>query len=484
MKMQDIMKELIIKFASEENDIAAFSLYDGDQAKDVVYQDFAKDILSAVAYFKKSGMQNQHIGIAAPNSYDWVVTFFAAILSGNVAVLMNPALPKDTLLWQCEKADVSVVFSESDMAFDDQEKSNVDMLTFKDITGMNPVSVEDVCSRDLDDTVVLMFTSGTTGKSKAVEITLRNLYVCIYTMCFMREQEGTIDAPGAERVYFGYPMFHIAGLKVMLRALYQTATICMGRGIRYMFADFKMLNPTHISLVPMSVESAIKIMKQTDKVTRKAYFGDKLTRVSSGGAAMKIDVVNYLIEQGYTVETAYGMTETTGVGTWRVLDGTHIGSLGRIGGETQCRIQDGEILFKTAGIMKGYYKDPEETSKIIEDGWIHTGDLGYCDEDGYYYITGRKKNVIILSNGENVNPEEIEARWGSCGAILECLVYGDGKGICADVYTDDESAAADFIKQYNEGMPFYRQVYKVNYMKEPLEKTGTGKIKRKENVYV
>ena len=108
--------------------------------------------------------------------------------------------------------------------------------------------------------------------------------------------------------------------------------------------------------------------------------------------------------------------------------------------------------------------------------------MGRCDEEGYYYITGRKKNVIILHNGENVNPEEIEAAFGRCEAIEECLVFGDGKGICADVYASSQEEAAAFIRSYNYKMPKYRQVYKVNYVAEPLPRTGTGKIKRKENV--
>lgn len=178
------------------------------------------------------------------------------------------------------------------------------------------------------------------------------------------------------------------------------------------------------------------------------------------------------------------MTETTGDGTWCELDEEHMGSIGKPRGSIQCRIQDGEILFKGSSVMKGYYKNPEDTAKIIQDGWIHTGDTGYCDADGYYYLTGRKKNVIILSNGENVNPEEIEAKFGECEAILECMVYSDRKGICADVYTENEKTATDFIREYNEQMPMYRQVYKVNFYTTPLEKTGSGKIKRKENIYV
>ena len=110
--------------------------------------------------------------------------------------------------------------------------------------------------------------------------------------------------------------------------------------------------------------------------------------------------------------------------------------------------------------------------------------MAFCDEKGYYYLTGRNKNVIILSNGENVNPEEIESQFGECKDILECMVFSDGKGICADVYTENKPAAADFIKKYNENVPLYRQVYNVTFSAVPLAKTGSGKIKRKENTYV
>ena len=161
-----------------------------------------------------------------------------------------------------------------------------------------------------------------------------------------------------------------------------------------------------------------------------------------------------------------------------------MGTIGRPYGETECRIVGGELLMRTPAIMNGYYKNPGETAKILENGWLHTGDLAHCDENGYYYLIGRKKNVMILSNGENVNPEEIEAAFSECPEILESMVYNDAKGICADVYTKEKAACAAFIRKYNDSVPLYRQVYKVNYSAAPLKKTGTGKIKRKENAYV
>ena len=198
--------------------------------------------------------------------------------------------------------------------------------------------------------------------------------------------------------------------------------------------------------------------------------------------SLKPSIAQFLLEQGIDVEAVYGMTESAGDGSACGLDIAHIGSIGKTLGDVSIKIKDGELLIHTESVMKGYYKDIEETEKVIIDGWLYTGDMGYCDEDGYYYITGRKKNVIILSNGENVNPEEIEATLGNCEFVKECLVYSDGKGICADIYTEDNDSVAVFVKNYNLNMPMYRQIHKVNYMVNPLPKTGSGKIKRKENV--
>ena len=267
-----------------------------------------------------------------------------------------------------------------------------------------------------------------------------------------------------------------------MMALFRGKTVCIGRGMKYIFMDLKTLHPTYTTLVPVMMESLEKIYKNTTTEERMKRLGGSLKRINVAGAASKPATCQYLMDQGLILETAYGMTETAGVGTWGEWTKEAIGSIGKVGNNVQCRIKDGEILLKSDAIMKGYYKDPEETAKVIVDGWLHTGDMGYCDANGHYYITGRKKNVIILSNGENVNPEEIEAAFGACTYIEECLVYSDGKGICADVFANDPDSAAVYIKNYNESMPLYRQVYKINYSSEPLPKTSSGKIKRKENL--
>jgi len=251
-----------------------------------------------------------------------------------------------------------------------------------------------------------------------------------------------------------------------------------------MFMDMPVLNPTTINAVPSIVESLLKVFRRaSDTLARSKFVGNRFSLICVSGAVLKPTVSSYLKSLGIEISVYYGMSEVTGAATWLQLDEDHLGATGKFCEYTQYRFEDGELLLSGPTLMKQYYKDPEETQKVIGNRWIHTGDMGYCDQDGYLYLTGRKKNVIILSNGENVNPEEVEEKLSVCECIVECMVYGDGKGICAEVYTDNQDAAAAFIREYNAQTPMYRQVYKVLYTDEPLEKTGSGKIKRKENVY-
>lgn len=479
MENNGFIKQLVQHFAAVKENTTAFSLYDGSQVINVTYPQFLDDILKASGYFFCRKIKNQHIAIAAENSYDWLVVFFAIAGSGNIAVLLNQDLPKDVLQRQCTQADVSIICSNaSHMIEFGADFGDVECLDFENIKAGMPISIDDISSSNPDDTIVMMFTSGTTGKSRIVEFSSENLESYVY------DTEITF-APNMQKVLICLPLFHIYGVIVTVAWLQRRKTVCIGRGMRYILADMPVLNPSFVSLVPSVLDSVVKILGRAKTAEeRQKYIGSNLVSISVGGAGVKLELCRYMMDIGIKVQSAYGMTESTGSGTWCIWDEGNIGSIGKPFGRTKCRIENGELLLKGPSVMKGYYKDPEETAKIIENGWLHTGDLAYCDENGYYYLTGRKKNVIILSNGENVNPEEIEAKFGECPEILECMVFGDKKGICADVYTKNESASARFIQNYNGSVPSYRQVYKVNYYSAPLEKTGSGKIKRKENAYV
>lgn len=481
MEYKGFINKQIAAFMCERENSVAFSLYDGRQVSNISYQEFARDICAAAGYFSERGIRRNHIAIAAPNSYDWIVTFFAIIASGNIAVPLNQDLPEDILHWECEKADITTICCDGSFAGTYANRfPDVKFVLFDDLKKEPSDADNPLYSTAPDETIFMLFTSGTTGKSKAVEITSDNWRYGIQNF----EEQYTMN--GMECVFTPLPLYHIVGLLHVVKTLHFNKTVCIGRGLKYTFLDMPALNPTVLNAVPAIVETLVKMMERVStNRERQKYTGCNLQKISFAGAAMKQSAIRFLQSHGYDVTVIYGMTEISAAATWgRIEDEDHISTVGKFCSCTQHRFQDGELLLKGPTLMKGYYNDPKETEKIIENGWIHTGDLGYCDEDGYLYLTGRKKNVIILSNGENVNPEEIEDKFAQCPQILECLIFTDGRGICADIYTEDSTAASEFIKNYNQDVPMYRQVYKVNYSATPLEKTGSGKIKRKENVYV
>lgn len=455
-------------------DILAFSVFNGEKSENISYRTFANDVLRAANFLTARHIRHQHVALLAPNSYLWIVNFFSILASGNVPVPLNPDVSKDTILRHCEKADVSVIFVDTSTTSDfDVADSTIKILSLNNRVDEMPMSLDEVYSAEPDETSLLLFTSGTTGTSKIVEYSTRNL------QSFMEDSQ--VYLWDVHNTLLCLPLYHVYGVSTALTCLFHYKTVCIGRGMRYWIADMPVLNPSFICMVPSALSSFVKLLKKTSTVQeRQKYMGNSLISIFIGGASVQLDLCRYMMELGVKVQSIYAMTESTGSGTWCVLDETNIGSVGKPYGSMKCRIENGELLLKSPAVMKRYYKDPEATAKIIVNGWLHTGDIASCDERGFYYIIGRKKNVIILSNGENVNPEEIEAKWAEFGPVLECLVYGDGRGICADVYTTDKPEAMRYIKAYNESVPTYHQVYKVNYFEKPLEKTASGKIKRKE----
>ena len=230
---------------------------------------------------------------------------------------------------------------------------------------------------------------------------------------------------------------------------------------------------------PMLVETIYNDMKR-GRVSRLNGLWD----LCCSSAALDPRMLLELAQNGFVVNQCYGMTETFGDG---ILNFTqvekHMSAVGKPDDHVQYKLDEtGEICIKGDCVMLGYYKDPEATAEVIDaDGWFHTGDLARVDEDGFYYITGRKKNIIILDNGENVSPEELENLLSKCEAVKECIVREKGKKICAVIYCGeaDQQTVRDFITETNRTLPLYKRMSAVEFSTEPLPRTGTGKLLRK-----
>lgn len=215
---------------------------------------------------------------------------------------------------------------------------------------------------------------------------------------------------------------------------------------------------------------------------RKDRLGELWVPICSS-AMFDPQVMLDMAEHGMFVVQTYGSTETCGDGIINYAqDAKHIGAVGQGNDYLDYKIaEDGELCMRGDSIMLGYYKDPEATAEVIDaDGWFHTGDLARKDEDGYYFLIGRKKNLIILDSGENISPEELEGIVGKCEAVKECVVKEMGKKIGVVVYCDEDKQqqVRDFITEANRTLPLYKRMSAVEFSTEPLPRNGAGKLLR------
>ena len=472
MYKNNYVQKLLRQFAEDRDNRIALSLYDGTQIVNVTYCELAKEILGVTALLRNRGMVGRHIALLGSNSKAWLVYYFAIVANGNVVVPINPGLPREQILAQCEMADVSAICG--DGADISPFYNDLMCMEFEKPSADETMALEEIAPVGSSDLTMLLFTSGTTGESKAVEITYGNMESSL------RSEDGVFQEQGINRIMSVLPMFHIAGVRGTFAMLHRYKTVCIGRGAMYLFRDMPKLLPNYILLVPMMVDSLVKIVRRTPEGELENFLGRNLKRICVGGATVNPDDCRYLMAKGFEIDCGYALSETTGVGTWGKWDDNHLNTVGKLSNELECRVEDGELLLKGPAVMKGYYKDPEATARALENGWFHTGDLGFFDEDGYGYLTGRKKNLIVMSNGEKINPEKLECYFQKASFVRECVVsYCDGV-LGVDVWTNDPEAVAQLLAEYNTKMPLAYQIHRVTYRNEPIRRTAIGKIMREE----
>lgn len=466
-----------IKLALKSDEKIAISYYENDQIEERSYRDLVRDVLRCSSYFYDNAIFAKHIVLNISNTYDWIVVFFSVLASGNVVIPINADIDHHVLSEKYEQVDADMVI------LNEKNKSDYDDIAIEKRTletimsSQQSVSVENIYEAGNDETVLLICSSGTTGRDKVIECSSDNL---MYMVIDQSKNEEKDKDWFTNRFLLELPLHHIGGINSSMTYLWYGRTLCLGSGFRNVIMDIKMMNPENVSLIPSAIESLIKYAEYDSTGAFTKMLTKHVKRITCIGAKMDKEVYKKLSEMGLEFATAYGMTETMGNGMALKNDVERFDSIGKDNANLECMIKNGELLLKGRSVIKGYYKDEEETKKVIsDDGWLHTGDLGYVDSQGYYFISGRKKNVIILGNGENVNPEEIEIQLQKSETIEEVLVYSDGKKICADIFSKNIDEAKKFIEHYNKNVPTYHQVHSCNFFNKELEKTRSGKIKRK-----
>lgn len=443
----------------------------GDNPASVTYSDFFEDVSNCLENIKKScpDIAGKHVGILADNSYEYLVVFSALFMGEAFVVPINAYESDDNIEYIISNSDTEILIV-SERLKKHRAAITLDIL---DITkkvndsGFDYAKCMESCSEKSE---LLIYTSGTTGRPKGVILALSN---------FLNMVEGNFSgnagfAQGIQKMYITVPMYHVMGFYYWLMAFRADCTVSINADVGDMINELKELKPDLIIATPAFVNLLKKSLK------KESEWVDALNFIICGGAVLNKETIQDLNNRRIACLNVYGMTETGGSGTFNFDIAGHTDSIGLPSGGTDIRIIDGEICIACASMMKGYYKNEEATREVLIDGYMHTGDLGYIAEDGYTYITGRKKNLIILSGGENVSPEELEKLVYKNENVLECKVVEKNDRLRVEIYADSQfrDNITDFVHELNNELPIFKRLYGIDFRDTEFEKTANGKIKR------
>ncbi len=465
---------------------AAFRWY--DEASGTVctrtYAQYAQDIRRAVRCFAQSipEMQGKRVCILSRNCYEYGVNALGVMLAGGVLAPLNQRADWGELQAQLELAQPAAILSDGvDHGCAEQLQAAygsllrpMDGYTAFDPTDLDPHSI------DPDGLLMLAFTSGTTGRSKAVMLSERNFFTSMAAFTDMVDTVRTLrQDPAPELSMLAMlPMFHIGTFACFFSWPVAGWTMNLVGDLRNFYREMERMPSDYMLMVPMVLQAVLKDLR----AGRRERLG-KLQVVCCSSAMFRPEDLAELASYGILVMQIYASTETCACGLFNAAQDTeHIGAVGQACFGTQYRIApDGELCIRGDMVTKGYYKDPTATAEVLDaDGWFHTGDLARTDKEGYYYITGRKKNLIILDSGENVSPEELEKLLSGCTAVQECLVQERGQKICAQIFCPqaDQAAVRDFVTQLNRTLPMYKRITALVFRDEPLPRNAAGKLDR------
>ena len=478
---------------------------DADGKKTIVahktYTEFKQDSEKFSAALDLLGEKNTHIAILGTTSYEWVVAYMGTVNGGNVAVPLDAQLPADEICDLLVRADVTTLVYDDSKA-QTAAKASAECPNLRHLIAMN---LEDNEGDTLsfwklvneqkpgyghepapEDLATIMFTSGTTGKSKGVMLTHRNLAENA-TCLDMKIETGTV-------IMSVLPIHHAYCLSMdILKGLSIGCVICINDSLMRIAKNIKIFEPNMILMVPLMIETLAKKLEPSAllpaPVVKAKVFGKQFHTICSGGAYLNPAYIDTFKKYGITILQGYGMTECSPVISTNLPWNSKKGSVGKLLPNCEAKTVDEELWVKGSSVMQGYYHMPEETAETLSDGWLKTGDLGYVDEDGFVFLTGRKKNLIITPNGENVSPEEIENKLSEKRIIQEVLVREREGVIEAEIYPDYEYAAKkkvkdmqntlqEIIDEYNKNAPLYKRIVKLKIRETEFEKNTTKKIKR------
>ena len=550
VKIQTI-KELMDLAVKDAGNQIAFEYRNPKNKEDIIkitYQEFQNDINYLGTALTDINMDHNHIAVIGDNSYEWLTVYLTVLKSNSVLVPIDKELTSPEIINVLKSSDSEVLFYAGKyekyieefkkelpnikyyIGFDRKENEG-NILSYdqfmqqgKEKCVEGDTSFSTIEHQDTNILKLLVYTSGTTGDPKGVMLTEHNLVSCVYYGL----QVATVYTKCLSVLPYHHTYEAVAGILV---ALHKHATICINDSLKNVLKNLQLYKPDYIYLVPAFTEvfykniwsnakktgkdKALKIMIPISNALRKIgidvrrklfksiheAFGGNLREIVCGGAPIRPEIGKFFNDIGVMLLNGYGISECSplvSVNRPKFNDSSTVGVIlpcCEVKIENPNEEGDGEIWVKGDIVMLGYYKDPERTEKVLKNGWFNTEDFGKVNDKGQLVINGRKKNVIVLSNGKNVYPEEIENYILRIPYVQETIVkpikneIGQEVSLCAEVFLNAEKVEEMHIENVEEqlkkdisketrDLASYKHITKVEIRETEFAKTTTNKIKR------
>ena len=520
------------------------------------YEDVGKDIKAFGTGLLNLDLQKKKIILIGSNRYEWCISYLTVTSSNMIIVPIDRQLPENEIEKLIARSEAEAIIFEKKYletvkkAKENKENNLKILISMDDIKEKGILTFNDIVKKGREEILngdkkyenieinpnemsIMLFTSGTTNEPKAVMLSQRN--ICANLDCI----SGWVKLYQEDTLLSFLPMHHTFETTItFLYGFYSGSTVAFCDGLKYIQKNLQEYKISIFVAVPLVLETMYKkiqkgieeqgktkLINNMIKISntllkakidlRKVFFkpildkfGGNLRLVLYGAAAMSKDTILGYKNLGISSIQGYGLTETSPVIAAETDKEQRPGSVGVPFDNLEVKIENkneegiGEIVVKGPSIMLGYYKNPEETKKVLKEGWFYTGDYGYLDEDGFLYVTGRKKDIIVLRNGKNVYPQELEFLINKIPYIKESLVYSREKDktdtmLCAKIVYDEENIKKALgekeenkyketiwqeIKKINQELPIYKRIKDITLTKEEFKKTTTQKVKRYEEL--
>lgn len=553
------IKEIITNAKTEFGDKTAFKFKTNTpgEIKTMSYNEYIDEVNALGTALISIGLKDKRIGLISENRYEWEEAYLSIVCGTGIVVPLDKSLPENEILSLIERSEIEVIiFSEK---YNDVMKKALDQKLgkLKYFISMDSIEQKDgfysqkeliKLGKDLikngarsfldaeidnDNMAIMLFTSGTTSTSKAVQLSHTNICTNVYDIA------SVFDVNSDDTFLSFLPLHHVFECTVgFLYSVSVGASTAFCEGIRHIADNLKEYQASVMISVPVLFENMYKkVIQGIEKkgklgtvkfgiklskvaklfgvdIRRKLFkdihenFGGKLRIFVAGAAAFDPETEKVFNELGIDTYQGYGLTEASPVVAAEHKTCARQGSIGQVFPSLEAKIIEpdemgvGELAVRGPSVMLGYYE--QEDKGVTEDGWLNTGDLAYIDKDGYIFITGRKKSVIVLKNGKNIYPEETEALINKIPGVKESFVFGKPEKedpadlkMCAEIVYDREAVKENYgtedleeikkilwnkVKEINRKMPTYKYVKEIILTEEELIKTTTLKIKRFEEI--